>query len=59
MTIWPQFNSQILQMTISNLPDLEDQLFHLYMEVNGVIYDFMPDDFDDIPLLENITDDEL
>ena len=24
-------NSQILQLTISNLLDLEDQLFHLYM----------------------------
>ena len=51
-------NTQVLQMTISNLPDLEDQLFHLYMEVNGVIHDFMPDDYDDIPSLEDITDEE-
>ena len=52
-------NSQILQITISNLPDLEDQLFCLYMEINGVIHDFMPNDFIDIPPLEDITDDEL
>ena len=51
-------NTQVLQMTISNLPDLEDQLFHLYMEVNGVIHDFMPDDYDDMPSLEDITDEE-
>ena len=29
------------------------------MEFNGVIHDFMPDDYDDIPLLEDITDNEL
>ena len=51
-------NTQILQITISNLPDLESQLFHLYMEINGVIHDFMPDNFDDMPLLEDITDNE-
>ena len=52
-------NSQVLQKTISNLPDLEDQLFQLYMEVTGVIHDFMPEDFDDILSLEDITDNEL
>ena len=51
-------NSQILQITLSNLPDLEDQLFHLYVEVTGIIHDFMPEDFDDIPSLEDITDDD-
>ena len=51
-------NTQVLQKTISNLPDLEDQLFHLYIEVNHVIHDFMPDDFNDMPLLEDITDDK-
>ena len=51
-------NTQVLQMTISNLPDLEDQLFCLYIEVNGINHNFMPDDFDDMPLLEDITDDE-
>ena len=51
-------NTQVLQITLSNLPDLEDQLFHLYIEVTGVIHDFMPEDYDDIPPLEDITDDE-
>ena len=52
-------NTQVLQITLSNLPDLEDQLFCLYIEVTGIIHDFMPDDFDDMPLLEDITDEEL
>ena len=36
-------NSQLLHVTISNLWDLEDQLFRLWVEVNGVIHDFMPE----------------
>ena len=52
-------NSQVLQITISNLLDLKDQLYCLYMEVTGVIHDFMPDNYDDIPSLEDITDNEL
>ena len=51
-------NTQLLQITISNLPDLEDQLFHLYIEVNDIIHDFMPEDNDFMPSLEDITDDE-
>ena len=35
-------NSQLLHVTISNLWDLEDQLFQLWVEVNGVIHDFIP-----------------
>ena len=35
-------NSQLLHVTISNLLDLEDQLFQLWVEVNGVIHDFIP-----------------
>ena len=35
-------NSQLLHMTILNLWDLEDQLFRLWVEVNGVIHDFIP-----------------
>ena len=35
-------NLQLLHITISNLCDLEDQLFHLWIEVNGVIHDFIP-----------------
>ena len=36
-------NSQMLHVTISNLWDLEDQLYRLWIEVNGVIHDFMPE----------------
>ena len=35
-------NSQLLHVTISNLWDLEGQLFRLWVEVNGVIHDFIP-----------------
>ena len=52
-------NSQLLHVTISNLWDLENQLWRLYIEVNGIIHDFMPDDIDDMPPLENITDNEI
>ena len=51
-------NTQVLQITLSNLPDLEDQLFHLYVEVTDIIHDFMAEDYDDMPPLEDITDDE-
>ena len=34
-------NSQKLHVTISNLWDLEDQLYRLWIEVNGVIHDFV------------------
>ena len=51
-------NSQLLHVTISNLSDLENQLWRLYIEVNGVIHDFMPD-LEDMPPLEDIPDGEL
>ena len=35
-------NSLKLHITISNLWDIEDQLFRLWIEVNGVIHDYMP-----------------
>ena len=35
-------NSQLLHVMISNLWDLEDQLFQLWIEVNGVMHDFVP-----------------
>ena len=35
-------NSLLLHVTISNLWDIEDQLFRLLIEVNGVIHDFVP-----------------
>ena len=52
-------NSQLLHVTISNHSDLENQLWSLYIKVNRVIHDFMPDDIDDMPPLEDITDDEI
>ena len=52
-------SSQLLHVTISNHADLENQLWRLYIEVNRVIHDFMPDDIDDMPPLEDITDDEI
>ena len=50
-------NSQLLHITISNLWDLENQLWRLYIEVNGIIHDFMPD-IEDMPPLEDITNDK-
>ena len=41
-------NSQLLHITILNLWDLENQLWRLYIEVNGIIHDFMPD-IEDMP----------
>ena len=49
-------NAQLLHITITNHSDLENQLWQLYIEVNGVIHDFMPIDMDDMPPLEDITD---
>ena len=34
-------NSLLLHVTISNLWDIEDQLYRLWIEVNGVIHDHM------------------
>ena len=52
-------NSQLLQVTVSNLPNLENQLFQLYTEVNAVVHDFMPDDIDFMPPLEDVTDEDF
>ena len=52
-------NSQVFHITVSHHSDLEDQLWRLYIEVNGIIHAFMPDDIDDMPPLEDITDDEI
>ena len=51
-------NSQILQITISNLPNLETQLFQLYVKVTGIMHDFMPEEDNEMPPLEDITDEE-
>ena len=52
-------NTQLLHVTVTNLWDLQDQLWRLYMEVNGIIHQFMPDDIDNMQSLKDITDDEL
>ena len=46
-------NSQLLHVTISNLWDLENQFGRLWIEVNGVIHDFIHH-IQDIPPLEDI-----
>ena len=47
-------NTQLLHITITNHSDLENQLWQLYIEVNGIIHEFMPD-ISDMPELEDIT----
>ena len=51
-------NTLLLQITVSNLPNLETQLFQLYTEIHGIVYQFMPEDDDFMPHLEDITEDE-
>ena len=50
-------NIQLLHITITNHSDLENQLWRLYIEVNGIIHEFMPD-ISDMPELEDITNNE-
>ena len=49
-----KLDSQLLHFTVSNLWDLEEQLYRLWIEVCGVLKDYVVND----PLLElrNITD---
>ena len=51
-------NTLLLQVTVSNLPDLKNQLFQLYTEIHRVVHEFMPEDYNDMPLLEDVTGDE-
>ena len=51
-------NTQLLQIMISNLPDLENQLFQLYTEIHGIVHQFMPEEDDEMPPLEDIMDNE-
>ena len=50
-------NTRLLHITITNHSDLENQLWRLYIEVNGIICKFMPD-ISDMPELEDIMDDD-
>ena len=37
-------DSQLLMVTVSNLPDLEDQLYHLWIAVHGLLKVYSMDD---------------
>ena len=45
-------NTQMLQVTISNMPNLETQLFQLYMEITAILHDLMPEEDDECPHLK-------
>ena len=49
-------NAQMLQVTISNLPNLETQLFMLYTEITAILHDLMPEEDDEMLPLENHLD---
>ena len=51
-------NTQLLQIMISNLPDLENQLFQLYTEIRGIVHQYMPEEDDKMSPLEDIMDNE-
>ena len=42
-------NSQMLQITIYNVPNLETQLFQLYVEITTILHDLMPEEDDQMP----------
>ena len=46
----------LLQVTVSNLPNLESQLFQLYTEIQGTVQQFLPEEDDLMPLLKDTTD---
>ena len=49
-------NTQMLQVTISNMPNLKTQLFQLYVEVTAILHDLMLEEDDEMPPLEGLTD---
>ena len=50
-------NTQMLQVTISNMPNLENQLFQLYVEITAILHDLMPEEDDEMPPLEILSND--
>ena len=44
-------NTQMLQVTILNLPNIKTQLFQLYVEVTAILHDLMPEEDDEMPLV--------
>ena len=52
-------NNLLLQVTISNLPNLENQLFQLYTKIHGTVHQFLPKDNDNnMPPLEDVLNNE-
>ena len=49
-------NTQMLQVTISNLPNLETQLFMLYTKITVILHNLMPEEDDEMLPLENHSD---
>ena len=49
-------NTQMLQVTISNMPNLETQLFQLYVEVTAILHYLMLEEDDEMPPLEDLSD---
>ena len=49
----------MLQVTVSNLPNIETQLFQLYVEVTAILHDLMPEEDNEMPPLEDFTDEGL
>ena len=49
-------NTQMLKVTISNMPNLKTQLFQLYVEVTAILHDLMLEEDDEMPLLEGLMD---
>ena len=46
----------MLQVTVSNLPNIKNQLFQLYVEITTILHDLMPEEDNEMPLLEDFTD---
>ena len=50
--------TQLFQVTIPNTLRLENQLFHLYAELHTLVDSYLPDEEDNMPPLEDLTDNE-
>ena len=55
--IFATVNTQLLHIMVTNHSDLENQLWRLYIKVNGIIHEFMLA-ISDMPELEDITNDD-
>ena len=50
--------TQMLQVTIFNMPNIETQLFQLYVEGTAILHDLIPEEDDEMPPLEGLTHDK-